>query len=294
MRRYHLDQLQSKICRFPFLWSFALLVPVLLSLLTAAQVSAHQQGNTGGKRYNLSLQVNMGFQSTYRENYWVPVNVNITNNGSNFTGTLTVTAFTGPPRTRNVAITSPWNFEQPVTVAGKAQQKVTVYAPFYLGNLTPLGFIATLSDKQGKVVTTQTTGLGYAVIPGNLFIGILSDNSAGFDPLNSVDIPHQTDSLTLSTLDTSTFPDNSAVLKEFDIIILDDFNTGTLSAAQLTTLQTWVNQGGILFEVGGSDWQRTLGPLPANLLPVQVKNIQTLPAATNLLPADSALIATPP
>ncbi len=288
------DQLRSKINGSLLLCGFALVAPILLFLLTVGQVSAHNTQLNGGRaRQDLSLQVDMGFQATYKVNYWEPVNVSITNNGVNFTGMLTVKVFTGSPRIRNVATTSPWSFEQPVRVAGKTQQKVTVYAPFYLSNLNVLGFIATLFDKQGKAVATQTTGLGYPVTIGDLFIGVLSDNSAGFDALNSVNLPHQADSLTLSTLNASTFPDNSAVLKNFDIIILDNFNSSSLSAAQLITLQTWINQGGILFEVGGADWQRTLGSLPANLLPMQVKNIETLPAGTNVLPADSSLIATP-
>src|ERR1700730_13415217 len=164
------DQLRAKINGSPLLCSFALLVPILLFLLTVEQVSAHNiQINAGRTRHDLSLQVDMGFQSTYRENYWVPVNVGISNNGANFTGKLTVKVFTGSPRIRNITITSPWNFEQPVTIAGKAQQRVTVYAPFYLSNLNALGFVATLLDEQGKIVTMQTTSLGYAIKPGGLF-----------------------------------------------------------------------------------------------------------------------------
>ena len=290
----HHERLRPKIIHSLLLCGFALVAPVLLFLLTATQISAHNtQLKAGGTRQDINLQVNMGFQSTYRINYWLPVDVTITNNGASFAGKLAVKVFTGSAIRKSITITSPWNFEQSMAVAAKTSQKITIAAPFYLGNLSPLGFVATLFDSQGRTVTAQTTGLGYPIIPGDLFIGVLSDNSAGFNALSSVNLPHQTDSLTLSTLDSSTFPDNSAVLKNFDIIILDNFNSSTLSAAQLTTLQIWINQGGILFEIGGTDWQRTLGSLPANLLPVQVKNIQTLPAGTNILPVDSALIATP-
>ena len=293
--RAHMDdQLQSLIHRSSLRCGLALITPFLLFLLPGTYVSVHNtQSNLGGVRQDLSLQISMGFQSTYKANYWVPVNVRLTNHGAHFTGKLTVKVFTGSPSLRNVSLTSSWSFERPVSVAGKTQQKITIDAPFYLRNLNALGFVATLFDTQGKVVATQTSGQGYAVTPGDLFIGVLSDDSAGFNALNSVSLPHQVNSLTLSTLDASTFPDNSAILKNFDIIILANFNSSTLSAAQLTTLQIWINQGGILFEIGGTDWQRTLGPLPAHLLPVQVKNRKTLPAGTNILPVDSSLIATP-
>jgi hypothetical protein len=289
MLTYYYRKLQAQIS-IPLQCGFTLAIPLLLFFLTSGQVSAYGQMKTNAVS-NLSLQVDMGFQATYKDNYWVPVTIHITNNGAAFKGRLTIKAFTGSPRTRMVSNISPWSFEQPVTVAAQAQGLVTINAPFYLSNLMPLGFVATLLDQQGKTVATQTTGLGFAIRPGDLFIGVLSDASANFDALNSVDLPHQSDSLTLSTLSASTFPDNSVLLKNFDIIILDDFNSNTLNSAQLITLQTWVNQGGILLETGGTNWQQTTASLPASLLPVQVNTLQTLPAGTNLLPVDSSLVA---
>jgi hypothetical protein len=287
---YHYRKLQTQISGIPLQCGFTLAIPLLLFFLTAGQVSAHGQTNTGTVS-NLSLQVDMGFQATYRDNYWVPVTTHITNNGAAFKGRLTIRAFTGSPRTRIVGNISPWSFEQPVTIAAQAQALVTINAPFYLSNFMPLGFVATLLDQQGKIVATQTTGTGFAIRPGDLFIGILSDTGANFAALNTVDLPHQSDSLTLSTLSASTFPDNSVLLKNFDIIILDNFNSSTLNASQLMALQTWVNQGGILIEAGGKNWQQTTGSLPTSLLPVQVDMLQTLPAGTNLLPVDSSLVA---
>src|SRR5262249_16207348 len=42
-------------------------------------------------------------------------------------------------------------------------------------------------------------------------------------------------------------------------------------------------------EAGGSDWQRTLGPLPANLLPVELQGTTTLPAGISLLEPNDPL-----
>src|SRR5438876_7135661 len=139
MLKYRYNQLQSKINGPPLLCGFALIVPILLFLLTTAQVSAHTQA----ARPNLSLQVDMGFQATYKEVYWVPVNVHITNNSTQFTGKLEVKVFTGSPRLRNITITSPWHFEQPVAILEKPQQEITIYAPFYLVNFDQLGLVAT-------------------------------------------------------------------------------------------------------------------------------------------------------
>jgi hypothetical protein len=293
MLTHQYRKLQAQLSGIPLQCGFILAIPLLLFFLTSGQVSAHGQMKTNTVS-NLSLQIDIGFQATYKDSYWVPVTIHITNNGTAFKGRLTIKAFTGSPLTRRVGNISPWSFEQPVTVAEQAQGLFTIDAPFYLSNFMPLGFVATLLDQQGKIVATQTTGLGFAIKPGDLFIGVLSDASANFDALNNVNLPHQSDSLTLSTLSASTFPDNSVLLKNFDIIILDDFSSNTLDSAQLITLQTWVNQGGILLETGGTHWQQTTGSLPASLLPVQVNTLQTLPAGTNLLPVDSSLVASSP
>ena len=66
-------------------------------------------------------------------------------------------------------------------------------------------------------------------------------------------------------------PDMAEVLDNFDVIVLDNFNISTLNHAQLNALQTWINRGGSFIVIGGSDWQRTLGSLPPQLLPVNVQ-----------------------
>src|SRR5260370_13967866 len=76
----------------------------------------------------------------------------------------------------------------------------------------------------------------------------------------------------------------SEVLGNFDVIVLDNFNTNKLSIAQLTALQTWVNQGGALIEIGGPQWQHTLAPLPPQLMPVFMPDQLALPPGSQLLP----------
>src|SRR5205085_11885687 len=56
-----------------------------------------------------------------------------------------------------------------------------------------------------------------------------------------------------------------------------------LSTAQLKALQTWVNQGGTLILVAGPEWRRTLGLLPAGLVPVALNGTATIAPRTPLL-----------
>ncbi|HLZ55552.1 MAG TPA: hypothetical protein VKR06_01280, partial [Ktedonosporobacter sp.] len=255
----------------------------LAFFLWPGQLSAHT--NTP---VNLTLQVNVGFEATFREGDWTPVQISIQNNGADFSGTLAVSVVSGTVRTQVIGEVSPWSFEEPVTLLKGVQKQVTLYVPFTMGNLIPAGIIATLRDVQGKKVAEQTQIKGYTVEARNLFIGLLSDTDTNFDALTRVQLLNQTASLTTSHLTTDTMPDMAAALESFDVIILDDFSSNTLKAGQLAALQTWVNQGGVLIEVGGLQWQRTLSPLPTALLPVTVENTDTLPAGTHVWPFTGA------
>ena len=267
-----------------------LIVVFYLSLFPAGSVSA---SGTGSIFHAPTLQVELGFQQTYRIGFWTPVFVTVNNtNPTNFTGTLSISTYAGSPRTSN-ADSSYWNYEEAVSLHGNAQKQYTLNVPFYVGvGFRGITTTANLLDAAGKLVATQTSAHGYEVQPGNLFIGTLSDPNANFNALGNASLPNQTSSLTLSAIDASTMPTMEATLENFDAIVLDDFNTGSLSAGQLAALQTWVNRGGVLIEIAGTQWQRTLSTLPPGLSPVIVNGNASIPAGTHLLPAGSPPIET--
>src|SRR5579885_1754715 len=256
-------------------WKKLLLSLLLLTALLlffparafAASQSTYVKGVTGSEP-TLQLQVNL--DGTTKVGYWIPVQV-----------------YSSPPGFgARITDVSPWSFEEPVMLARGTQQQIDLSVPYALSPTLPRGIIATLRDQHGKTVTSQTSPV-FTLKPGDLFLGLFSDEQTGFDPLNAVSLPNQFDSPTLTALDAGSMPTGAAVLQNFDVLILDDFDSSTLSARQLLALQTWVNQGGILIEVGGADWQRTLGHLPPALLPVVVSGSATLPASTPLLPVGS-------
>lgn len=233
---------------------------------------------------HLTLQVSSGFNSSYRSNNWMPVYVLVSNSGPAFTGTLSAHTFSGDYSLAFDATVSPWNIEQPLALAEHAQKQITFYAPHYFSSFASQSVFVAIRDEQEHIITTQTSQPGSAIRPNDLLVGILAGPGADFTALNTVVVPHQMGSLTSTALNASTLPAIEAVLENFDVIVLDDFPTNTLSAAQRAALHTWVNRGGVLIEVGGPHWQRTLSALPADLLPITPHGILQLPAATSLLP----------
>lgn len=241
---------------------------------------------TPAKAPNISLAVSIGFNpalyNTYRLGKWTPVQVQMTNHGSAFQGKLSASTQTEMPDGTTSSNASPWKFETPVTLPATSQQHVTLYVPFYDDTALSPGVIVRLLNTQGKVVATQTANSQLEIRPGNLQIGLLSNAVNGFSTLNSVSLPNQT-SILYANLNANTLPDTASALDNFDIIIIDHFDSTTLSSRQLLALETWVNNGGILVESAGSHWQQTLAPLPSQLVPVNLDTTVSLPAGTQLI-----------
>ncbi len=226
-----------------------------------------------------TFQVKAGFESHYRDGNWVPVQITLRNDGPDFNGTLSL--ITPTPQfqlSSNQGI--PSNYQISITLANGTQKQVTMYLPLYFDvqNVT-----VKLLDSSGHNVGSQTAPL-VPLTPGDVLIGILSDQSSGFSSLSTLPLPNQAGSIVLEFLNANTMPTAAAALKNFNIIVLDNFTTTNLSAIQLNALQNWINQGGSLILVGGPEWHRTLGTLPAGLAPIQVYGSSTIPAGTVLLP----------
>ncbi len=249
------------------------LMLVLFFFVSPANALAHAV--TSGP----SFQVSAGFETHYRDGNWIPVQVTLRNDGPDFSGTLSLTA-SNPQYVLQSNPSTTSNYQLPITLANGAQKQVTMYMPLYLSMQDAT---VKLLDSGGQVVGTQSTALN-PLGPGDVFVGVLSDQSLGFGPLSTVPLPSQGGSVIVEYLNASTMPVMTGILKNFDIIVLDNFTTSNLSPAQLTALQTWVNQGGALIAVGGPEWHRTFTGLPAGLLPVIVNGTTTLPAGTPLLP----------
>ncbi len=262
---------------------FVALVFAFFLLLIPAQASAHV---TNTPAIGLTLQVDAGFNSFYRIGYWTPVRIKLSNQGTDFSGTLAINTISGQAGTIGGANTSPWRFEEPVTLPHGTQKQLTLTVPMYMGLFAPHGISVQVLDRHGRAVVTQQTTPAY-LNPGDILVGIFSDNFAGFSPLSAVALPNRYTAVGLAPLDATTMPTTTTVLSSFDVIILDDFATATLSPAQLRTLEAWVSQGGALIEVGGATWQRTLKALPPDLLPVEVSGTSTIPAGIHLLPPGS-------
>ncbi|MDQ2887571.1 MAG: hypothetical protein M3Y39_15975 [Chloroflexota bacterium] len=228
-----------------------------------------------------TFTVNIGFSSRYRDGNWMPVRVSLHNDGPDFNGSISISV--PSPSISSGKSSANLTYQQAVSLPTQSQKQVTLYVPISVGNQgSTLPISVDLLDANNQKIGNAVNMLR-SIGPNDIFVGILSDQTTGFGPLSMVPLADQTASIVTEQLDASELPTMTEVLKNFDLIVLDDFTTSNLTKDQLTALQNWVNQGGSLLVMGGPDGRRTLSPLPAGLLPVSLNGTTTLPAGTPLL-----------
>lgn len=254
------------------------LLLTLITLLFPMHANALARTANDGPTFRVSA----GFDSRYRDGNWIPIQISLSNNGADFTGSVSVNVPAPYAGTGNNQVNSV--YQAPVSLANGAQKQVMLYVPFYFGSQgTTQSLTVDLLDSNGQRVSSQPVVLRTLNV-SDIFVGVLSDQSAGFGPISNITLPNSTASVIVEPLNTSNMPTVASVLKNFDLIVLDNFTTSSLSKDQMVALQNWVNQGGALIMVGGPEWRHTLSPLPADLLPVTITGTQDLPADSTLLP----------
>src|SRR6266487_6716195 len=160
----------------------------LVLLFSFSPTQALAREGTGGPTF----RVNAGFESHYRDGNWVPVQITLRNDGPDFNGTLSL--ITPTPQfqlSSNQGI--PSNYQLSITLANGTQKQVTMYLPLYFDvqNVT-----VKLLDSSGHNVGSQTAHL-VPLTPGDVLIGVLSDQSSGFSSLSALPLPNQGGSIVL-------------------------------------------------------------------------------------------------
>lgn len=147
------------------------------------------------------------------------------------------------------------------TLAPHQQRIITVVAPDSFNT-------ALVVDPSGAAVTDPVDVARSPVVP----VAVLSDVETAAGGLAKVVFDRYATRVA-SFSGARAFPATPLLLGTYAAVVVDQFDTATLSGRQLAALREYVGLGGALVLVGGSTWRRTLAPLPPELLPLR-------PAAT--------------
>ncbi len=240
--------------------------------VASAQDAQDQQSQDSG---SVRMDVRAGFDGAGRVGGWVPLDIQLVNEGSEIKANVQVVV--DQPGGRSTYSFVPTTFSLPVVLPRLSNRRFTmeVNLPSATNNRLTAQLVG---DPGGELITQQDISMTRVPL-GDYFCGVLAHDPSTYDFLAALDLPPPIRRVRTAPLDPSTVPDRAQLLGSFDCLILDNASTAQLRPEQLEAIQVWVGTGGLLIEVGGATWQSTLGPLPPDLLPVEpsgLTNVQSL------------------
>ncbi len=266
--------------------AFRLILACLLAVLVLPSIAT----SGSAEETPLTLAVHAGYRDVVRTGQWMPINVDVTNRGPDFQGTLEVQLLDG--------VNLGWATAQ--RFPGSAGPPVTYQLPLTLpsGSAKHLRTYV-VTDVAGMPLVVRVTGNGRVLVSqtpagistASLLVGVLSDEPSAFDEFGALHLPANLNPQVVH-LRREDLPDSAVLLRAFDLLAIDDFATDTLSPSQLAAVTDYVAQGGNLLLGAGPAWHKTLAALPPAFLPLQVSGTTLLTGSPLLAGARNVEIAT--
>ena len=205
----------------------------------------------GDKEEKISIQADVGFDKIYKPFYTTPIFITMDNNYKDIEGEI------------QIEIPNDEGYGNEVTLYAIAinhpkdtQKKYTMNIPLssYLLNVK-------LKVVEGKnVLLEKYIRIDRGISENSVLIGLLSDEADNLNYLSGLTL----DSISNSTstkivkLKEEIFPESLDVLRNFDIIIINNFATSKLTKEQYNTLKKWTEAGGFLVIATGANGGKTL------------------------------------
>lgn len=235
-----------------------LLFCLFLSLFAMAAPVAAQDDDSG-----LTIDMTVGYDSLYKNEYWVPVQVTIANNGPAIEGYVEILVPTNSGQ-------DPASFRSPISLPTQSNKRVTLYIKLSTGSSD---VDLQLHQNDGTLVAETSSDNITRVARNSLLYGVVSPDGAEFTFLERISGSQADAAVALLTLDD--LPETAVAWNSLDILILNDTDTSQLTSSQHTALESWVNNGGQLIITGGANWQKTAVAL-SDMLPVTIDGSQTV------------------
>ena len=246
-------------------WRLPARIGLAAALAALALPIAAVPGQAAGNP--ISLTVHVGYQDVVKTGGWMPVTIDARNTGAGVDGMLEVQeSLNAQPGVSGFTV-----YEEPISLASGASKRLRLYL---VENTTGATITARITQ-QGRTVVSQDSATGSTT---SALIGVLSDQNVTLDDFAAV---HPGGiAARVVHLRPDEMPDSSIPLRAFDILVIDDFATDSLTSAQRAAIGDFVATGGDLLVGTGAAWRKTLAALPPAILPMQVTGTSVIDSTT--------------
>lgn len=237
----------------------AIIMVIALVLGLAAPFFAAETNNS------ITIDAQIGFNQKYKIGAKTPFSVFLKNGGSNFKGELQVKIFIDALSDTNLYSIYSQEVDLPQGSAKKLNFDLVI--PNYHDKIE-----ISLVDNR-KTVISKEIEVDYYEYSKTL-VGVLTDDEEGMNVLknlkvkdintsdyrvyqNNEDAMHSLDNA-LIFIDENLFPKNEYILDNFNMIIINNYDTTLLNTEQLNALKKWINRGGKLVIGTGQNKDKVL------------------------------------
>ena len=210
-----------------------LLLCILAAVPAAAQTAGAAEGLDGGQ---LKLDVVYGYQGTAKSGRYLPLKIRIENpGGAPFSGTLSVLTMESDYEL--------YRYEYPLNL--EAGESFAKDMSISLGARIDQMYVKVM-DQEGREIASKRLKLNVSMETAELFVGILSDTPDRLQYLNGVGVNYSTLRTRTIEMSARTLPSQEMELDQLDVLLISNFDTGTLSGDQVKAVWEWVSKGGVL------------------------------------------------
>lgn len=249
------------------IWHVAYRAFQLLLLLTfvAAPVSlAAAQSQSAG----IEINAHAAFDGYFKYSEWLPIWVELENNGADVEAEVQVQIQTSAGNMSYVA---------PVSLPTTSRKRLPVYIR---ANNFSREIKVNVVGKD-SLLASQTVAVNPQP-PIAFLIGLVSPERGALAQLNGIELPGTQRPKFLIDIPLQDLVERQEGLRSFDILVINDTDTSSLTPEQVTAIEGWVRQGGRLVIGGGSGAQKTASGLSEAMLPVQPTTTLELGSVTGL------------
>ncbi|MBZ4664949.1 hypothetical protein [Mahella sp.] len=238
----------SKRGCFTFLIAIAMIISALLAL--PLMVFADND--------DVTMEVEVGFDSHFNMQQWTPVVVDIENKGPDIDGWLEAEAI----QQDGTAVV----FSTKAVIPQGSKKRITLYMQF---STVQRNMQVRLMQQDKAIKQIEVKNL-YPMNYNQYLMGVLTDDK---DALNywwqkpgndGLFTYHET-----IHLNAESFPDRKEVLDNFTALIINNFDTGALSQKQIDALNVWIDSGGLLIVGTGPNGQKVMSGLTDKVIPLR-------------------------
>lgn len=213
----------------------------------------------------INVKVELGFNNNYKIGYSAPINMTIDNKYKDIQGEVEIRV----PSSSGKYV----SYVKQLSMQKDSQKSITINVPIGGNRINYKVLIHNGKD----IVYQDEIKIDNTANNVTEFIGILSEDKDSLTYINLVPSPKGMSVLTKPImLNEKNFPEDFLVLKNFSILVVNNFDTTKLSKTQYEVIKQWVKDGGTLLIGTGSNHAKTLGAFKDDFIKGSIGKVTTV------------------